>query len=232
MATFSDINVDYVDHMGEDISVVNAARVSFAKIKEAMDSGDEKLIGYLASHDHWSPFAHAFMSFRIKAPMFVARQLVKHQIGLSWNEESRRYIKKDPEFYMPEAWRAAAANVKQGSSANTVDVASTYCANGDIQGRFTYESVCDLADQVYRDMLEQGVAPEQARIVLPVSAMTEWIWSGSLFAFARVANQRLDSHAQKETRMVAQAISDIAQDLFPVSWKTLVLDNNHETGQT
>lgn len=203
------MNVELIDHMGSDLSVVNAARVSFDKTSPALSAGDTALIAYLAEHNHWSPFAHAFLSFRIKAPIFVARQLAKHQVGLSWNEVSRRYVDSEPEFYTPDVWRKRADNVKQGSSDEAVNLVWDVTVHN--ESALTY----------YNDLLAKGVCPEQARMVLPQSMMTDWIWSGSLHAFARVCALRLDSHTQAETRQVAQQISDLAQPLFPASWKAL-----------
>jgi len=209
------IAVEYVDHMGGDLTVVNAARVSFGKHVAQMKDSDAKLIKYLADHDHWSPFAHAALSVRIKAPIFVARQLVKHQIGLSWNEVSRRYVSDEPEFFLPEQWRAAPTDgAKQGSS----------------DGAGLDQSLCDeVLDHVgttallgYNSLLKQGVAPEMARMVLPLNMMTEWVWTGTLYAFARVCNLRLDSHSQPETTQVAERISTLCGAQFPVSWTVLV----------
>lgn len=209
------MNVEYVDHMGSDLSVVNAARVSFAKVKQEFDSDDAKLISYLAKHNHWSPFAHAALSVRIKAPIFVARQLVKHQIGLSWNEVSRRYVSDDPEFYFPTEWRAAPTEgAKQGSS-DGADLHQSYCNS--VHYDATMSGLMS-----YHNMLGQGVAPEMARMVLPQNMMTEWIWTGSVYAFARVCNLRLDAHAQAETTVVAQGIERVCGDQFPVSWDALV----------
>lgn len=216
------IKVELIDKMGDDVSVVNAARVSFAKESEwkyspegkVLGEGDRKLIKYLAEHNHWSPFSHAYASFRIKAPIFVARQLVKHTVGLSWNEVSRRYVSTEPEFYLPKTWRKSASNVKQGSS----DESSEYSENFE-------DSVYNLMDEAlinYNWAIQNGICPEQARMVLPQNTMTEWIWSGSLYAFARVCNLRLDSHTQLETREVAQQISDYMIELFPESWNVLV----------
>jgi len=213
------MEVKLVDHMGSDLSVVNAARVSFAKTSEwdiVPDAGpiegylrvdDERLIKYLAKHNHWSPFGHASMQFHIKAPVFVARQLVKHQVGLVWNEVSRRYVDDEVEFYEPTEWRLAAENKKQGSSDETIpfSVASTY----------------QWTKQTYENLLNAGVAPEMARMVLPQSMMTEWYWSGTLFAFARVCNLRCKPDAQVETQMVANQIDVLAKELFPNSWEAL-----------
>ena len=220
------MQVTLLDKLGTDLTVVNTARVSFAKESELINTSiddskpvyelsdaDEKLVKYLANHNHWTPFGHCFAQFRIKAPIFVARQMVKHQIGLVWNEESRRYIDSEPEFYIPEDWRSRPkGSIKQGSGEA-------------IEGSaFINKKVMALtakALECYGDLLELGTAPEQARMVLPLNTMTEWIWSGSLAAWARVCNLRLDSHAQKETSEVAQQISDHMEHLFPASWKAL-----------
>jgi len=220
----SKITVDLIDHMGDDLRVANAARVSFAKESEyqaypSEDRGwdyklsdkDTKLIHYLAKHGHWSPFSHCFLTFRIKAPIFVARQLQKHQVGLSWNEVSRRYVDTEPEFYMPDVWRKRAENVKQGSLDDGFPVPTENM-------QMFYKGMVSH----YNHLLANGVCPEQARMVLPQSMMTEWYWSGSLYAFARVCKLRLDPHAQKETREVAQWIADYSIKLFPVSWPALM----------
>lgn len=242
--------VTLIDSMGGDLSVVNAARVSFDKESEwcktcsccgmetsgnqvcshcgeyhydvnELSQADSKLISYLSTHNHFSPFCHSFASFRIKAPLFVARQLGKHQVGLAWNEVSRRYVDSEPEFFIPEYWRKKPeGSIKQGSSDETV-----YLWNDD----FSVESIVALrvrqSLQDYNHMLGIGIAPELARMVLPQNTMTEWIWSGSLFAFARVCNLRLDPHAQKECQEVAQMINDEMVKLFPVSWKALVKES-------
>jgi len=194
--------------MGSDLTVVNAARVSFAKHHDTFDIDDDtKLINYLAKHNHWSPFGHASMQFHIKAPVFVARQLVKHQVGLVWNEVSRRYVDDEPEFYTPTEWRRAAENKKQGSSDETIEYS--------VLPAYTF------AKQYYENMLDKGVAPEMARMVLPQAMMTEWYWSGTLYAFARVCNLRCKSDAQKETQDVGWKIDEIAKKLFPVSWRAI-----------
>lgn len=218
----TDMSVEYVQHMGSDLSVVNAARVSFNKHKETMDETDEKLIAYLAQNNHFTPFTHASCTLRIKAPIFVARQLGKHQVGLSWNEVSRRYVDSDPEFYDPGEWRGRPVDgAKQGSS----DAVITHLTDEE-GGTLSVEDAVDYAleqsELLYRWMIDERVAPEQARMVLPQSMMTEWYWTGSLYAFARVCNLRLDPHSQKETREVAEMISDVMKSLFPVSWKALV----------
>jgi len=213
------MEVRLVDHMGSDLSVVNAARVSFAKesewdvipeagpVESLLQERDEKLIKYLAKHNHWSPFGHASMQFHIKAPVFVARQLVKHQVGLVWNEVSRRYVDDEPEFYNPTEWRLAAENKKQGSSDETIE--------------YHLGSTLEFVKTTYSNMLKLGIAPEMARMVLPQSMMTEWYWSGTLYAFARVCNLRCKPDAQVETQMVADQIDKLAEDLFPYSWEAL-----------
>jgi thymidylate synthase (FAD) len=253
------ITVDYIDHMGSDLTTVNAARVSFGKesfgesieydifrddpetIKASVTKykaegwvitsdisdwkitiskptmGDTNLINYLAKHKHMSPFGHAFASFRVKAPIFVARQLVKHQY-LRWNEVSRRYVDDEPEFYVPEVWRGRSADKKQGSDGVVYYHYDKF--QHERKGR-TF-GVDQLCLEEYRDMLEEGVAPEQARMVLPQSTMTEWWWSGSLDAFADVCKLRLKDDTQYETRLVAQMIDKEMATMFPVSWAALV----------
>jgi thymidylate synthase (FAD) len=217
--------------MGSDLGVVNAARVSFDKESDweetdlglTLNDADCKLLSYLATHNHWSPFSHAFASFRIKAPIFVARQLVKHTVGLAWNEVSRRYVSTEPEFYLPDYWRKSASNVKQGSSDDAVKFAVKWYDNdGVFYGDERVQNETQRALSTYLGLLSEGVCAEQARMVLPQNTMTEWIWSGSLYAFARVCNLRLDSHTQKETQIVAEQISKHMSELFPESWKVLV----------
>lgn len=211
--------VNLIDKMGSDLSVVNAARVSFHKVSEEFTDQDAKLINYLAKHKHWTPFAHAFASFRIKAPIFVARQLVKHQVGLAWNEVSRRYVDEEPEFWFPEEWRGKPVNAKQGSSEIIIDLHSEMSNYDDY---YSPESVTEFCVTAYEKMILAGVAPEQARMILPQNMMTEWIWSGSLAAFSRVCKQRLDPHAQEETRNIAELLQQQLQPAFPVSWKALM----------
>lgn len=219
------------DHMGSDLSVINAARVSFGKESQpvewlnydyedgsrcgdliaVLDDRDTKLIKYLAKHNHISPFGHAFASFHVKAPIFVARQLVKHSF-LRWNEVSRRYVDDEPEFYVPDVWRGRSADKKQGSE-GVVDASRVPV------GRAVWS-----AKEAYTQLLAEGVAPEQARMVLPQSTMTEWWWSGSLDAFARMCNLRLPSDTQYETRIVAEQISEVMGELFPVSWRSLLTE--------
>ena len=194
--------------MGNDLTVVNAARVSFDKLSTNLSDKDKKLISYLAKHKHMSPFGHCFATFLVSAPVFVARQLVKHKF-LRWNEVSRRYVDKDPEFYIPEEWRTRPeGNIKQGSGGGTVD----YEIGGTMQ----------FVRETYNNLLKEGVAPEQARMVLPQNTMTEWYWSGSLDAFADMCNLRLKEDAQHESKLVAKEISFVMDSLYPVSWKELM----------
>jgi len=229
------IETTYVDHMGSDLSVVNAARVSFGKKSHCtetkwvemgdwsgdmpvVDDRDTKLIKYLAKHKHISPFGHAFASFHIKAPIFVARQLVKHKF-LRWNEISRRYVDDEPEFYVPQTWRGRSADKKQGSE-GVVEVMDGYF-HADELGNTISEVTLDL----YNNLLSEGVAPEQARMVLPQSTMTEWYWSGSLDAFADMCRLRCKEDTQYESRLVADPISEKLGQLYPVSFKALMEEN-------
>jgi len=227
-------SVTLIDHMGDDLSVVNAARVSFGKRVELdasqyddveyegcitqipiLRDGDVKLINYLAKHNHWSPFGHTSLQFHIKAAVFVARQLVKHQVGLTWNEISRRYVDSEPEFHTPEVWRGSAENKKQGSSDEEININPRNDMMDD------YQLALSRSKWTYEELLRKGVCPEQARMVLPQSMMTEWYWSGTLYAFARVCNLRCKDDAQLETQLIANKIDEQAKDIFPVSWKAL-----------
>lgn len=203
-----------IEKMGTDLTVANAARVSFGKKKTKFSKQDAKLIGYLASHNHWTPFGHCSMQYHISAPVFVARQLVKHQVGLVWNEVSRRYVDSPPEIYTPSGWRGRAEDKKQGSDESNI-----------VWERWLeYESLTKTAIGAYQRMLDSGICPEQARMILPQSMMTEWYWSGTLMAFARVCNLRCKSDTQLETRIVADQIDKLSLGEFPVSWKALRKD--------
>jgi thymidylate synthase (FAD) len=214
------MDVTLVDSMGSDLSVVNAARVSFAKVHDNFDNDkDTKLINYLAKHNHWSPFGHASLQFHIKAPVFVARQLVKHQIGLTWNEVSRRYVDDEPTFYYPLIWRGKADDKKQGSSSVEIDINPVGSSGPAMVD--AYKQAMQKCKWTYEELLRKGVCPEQARMVLPQSMNTEWYWSGTLYAFARVCNLRCKPDAQVETQMVADQIDKLSADTFPVSWEAL-----------
>jgi len=212
----SDITVEYIDHCGSDISVVNAARVSFnreSKKESVLSEKDTKLIQYLAKHNHKSPFNHAFLSFRVKAPLFCARQLVKHEY-LPWNEVSRRYVDEEVEFYVPKEWRSRPQeSIKQGSG----DIIYNNMYVVDRCNIFTEES-----KQLYEELLSMNIAPEQARMILPQNMMTSWIWSGTLFAFVKMLKLRLDPHTQQETQEVAKQLSKYVEQLFPISYQALM----------
>ena len=221
------IKATLIDHMGNDLTVVNAARVSFGKKREALGfvgidgvmqpvlhDTDIKLIDYLAKHKHMSPFGHCFASFHVKAPVFVARQLVKHKF-LRWNGISRRYVDDEPEFYDPEVWRGRSKDKKQGSSDSQITNIRDDLVNSKVwlhNGRSII---------LYRDMIFAGIAPEQARMVLPQSTMTEWYWSGSMDAFADMCNLRCKPDTQAETREVADQIYEQMEKIFPISWSAL-----------
>lgn len=259
----AEITVQYLDHLGTDLTVVNAARTSFGKESDwetntdgtyagpvnHLKPADANLIRFLATGyrtseweeflgevrdvalngspadltdllhaykrraQHWAPFAHPHMQIRMKLPIFLARQFVKHQIGGAWSEESRRYMSSEPEFWFPKEWHGRPEDIKQGS-----DGAHPY------QQRVTDAAMASTASSLcaYNDLLSAGVAPEEARIVLPLNTMTTVTWTGSLLFWSRVCNQRLDSHAQKAANELAGQIAAIAQPLFPVSWAALV----------
>jgi len=210
------IKATLMDHMGSDITVVNSARVSFGKKSDNTytTDKDEKLIWYLAEHKHMSPFGHCFASFHVKAPVFVARQLVKHKF-LRWNEISRRYVDDEPELYEPDVWRGRSADKKQGSSGVVEPLESFFHADDN------ETTINEAVLALYNNLLVEGVAPEQARMVLPQSMMTEWYWSGSLDAFADMCLLRCASDTQQETQEVANQISRSMHKLFPVSWMAL-----------
>ena len=208
-----------LNHMGTDLTVVDAARVSFHKTSsEFTEKQNHKLIKYLADHGHYSPFGHCFASFHVKAPIFVARQLLKHEY-LRCNEVSRRYVDDTPEFYMPEVWRGRAKDKKQGSS-DKVIIVQDYLGDEVVHDPVDWSIRVSL--DTYERLLEEGVAPEMARIVLPLNMYTEWYWSGSLDAFANMAKLRLGKDSQEETREIAKQISNIMEDKFPISWSSLV----------
>lgn len=220
------MKVELLDFMGSDLAVVNAAKVSFDKQSDweweddegmmlyTLSRKDKKLIRYLAEHNHWTPFAHATVKFRVTIPIYVARQLAKHQVGGVVNEVSRRYVSYTPVLDVPTAWRKSAENVKQGSSDELVPMDSAM--------RSRIEGVMEDCLMLYGDLLLMGVCPEQARVVLPLCSETTWVWTGSLVFFARICKLRLDPHAQKETRDVAKEFAKHMAELFPVSWAALM----------
>ena len=234
MKTTNKSTVELIDSMSTDLTIVNAARVSFDKESEwehecdgmcfsctcsdpitlgqHLSKQDEKLINYLAKHNHWSPFAHTSIQLRVNAPIFVARQLVKHQVGGVWNEVSRRYVDDEPVFYFPDKWRKRAENVKQGSGEEHEDQELAYVKSG---------FVTDWAVKAYNVLNDAGFAPEQTRMLLPQNMMTSWYWTGSLMFFHRVYKQRTGPTAQLETQEVAHQIGEICSNLFPTSWRAL-----------
>lgn len=252
------IRVELVDNMGSDLTVVNAARVSFDKESEwaeakectcgaedefectcgsdawvaGLQKGDKKLVSYLAKHGHFTPFTHPQITLRETVPIFVARQRFKHVVGFTYNEVSRRYVADEPEFYTPDVWRSKPeGSIKQGSGTETVITMSNpipscqndeFCCGETDSMSNTYEEYTDLAQEMYSNMLKAGVAPEQARMVLPQSMMTSYYVTGSLQAFARMVKQRKDAHAQKEIQDLAKLVEDIIRPLYPVSWSALV----------
>ena len=208
------MKVILLDSLGNDLTVVNAARVSFNKVSEEFDGSDEKLVNYLASHNHWTPFSHVQYQVRISAPIFVARQWFKHQIGITRNEVSRRYVSDSPQFHTPDSWRMRPDNMKQGSEGR---LPLEKEAVWDLNIREHHNACLNM----YRDMVADGICPEQARMVLPQSMMTEWVETGSLTAAARVASLRLDSHAQAEIQELAKLYVREIEGIAPYSWKAL-----------
>ena len=206
--------VAYIDHMGDDEQVCDAARVSMDKASDMFTSSqNERLIGYLAKHEHWSPFSHCFIKLRFDAPIFIARQLAKHQIGFAWNEVSRRYVNTPPNFWLPTGLRKKADSVKQGSMDTLHEHSDTLME----EMWYQYSVLADLYDK----LVEEGVCAEQARSILPQSMMTQWVWSGSLYAWARMYNLRSDPHAQREVQHYASLVHDIIEKKFPISWRNL-----------
>jgi len=229
------MKAEYVDHMGSDLSIVNAARVSFDKIsshvyvdeegnefEELVATGlrgpttkadDQRLIRYLAKHDHWTPFAHTSITLRMKAPVPIRTQCFKHKQGLVENEESRRYISSRPELFVPEYFRCKPeGSMKQGSGGR-------HPLSDDWM--LAYKVQCDEAISLYMLMLDDGICPEQARFILPQGVKVNWIWTGNLYAFANFYLKRTDAHAQKEIQQLAAMVGEVIAPLFPVSWKAL-----------
>ena len=275
------IRVEYLDHLGTDLTVVNAARGSFGKESgwnvehkvhphpndpeasvfskiRTLKPADAKLINYLATGyrtsewdellweiraavmhgnpadlteilhtykrkaQHWAPFAHPQLQIRMSLPIFLARQFVKHQVGAVWSEESRRYISDEPGVWFPKEWHTRPEDIKQGSEGPITHM--TWNDGGDVEREEIDPIVRELTAQqlhAYMQMVEGGVAPEEARIVLPLNTMTTVTWTGSLLFWSRVCNQRVDSHAQLAAQELGRLIADIVQPLYPVSWKAL-----------
>jgi len=214
-----------VDFMGTDARVVDAARVSFSKLSEDYtEEQNDKLLSYLAKHNHFTPFSHPQITIHEKVPIFVARQRFKHVVGFTYNEVSRRYVSDEPEFFTPKEWRGKPVNAKQGSSDEVInwlnyDGDSPYPVSIDIHDEYKY--LIEYCEQVYSRMIKDGVAPEQARMVLPQSLMTEYYCTGSLSAWARAYKLRIDSHSQKEIQELATQWGKILEPLFPKSWEAL-----------
>lgn len=226
----SEIKVELLDSMGDDLACVNAAKVSFANESEwewqteyesgvpvndtpVLSAKDKKLIDYLARHDHWTPFAHTALKFRVAAPVPIRTQCFKHKVGMVENEESRRYISSEPEFYIPDFIRSKPeGSIKQGSG--TKHYASDMWLED-------YEFHMQQSGNLYANMIQDGVCPEQARFVLPQGAIVNWIWTGNLVSFANFYNKRTDTNAQKEVQVVAELVGKEVERIFPVSWKAL-----------
>lgn len=227
------IKAEYISHMGDDLTVANAARVSFDKHKELIDGSDEKLIKYLYNHSHWSPFAHPQITLRETVPIFVARQRFKHSVAFAYNEISRRYVDSPPEFYVPDEWRGKAENKKQGSSDEIIthvydpvdysngDIEYTQEHNNKIPTSQAYQEYIKDAQSMYQCLLDSGICPEQARMILPQSMMTSYYVTGSLYAFMNAYKLRIDSHSQKEIQYLALEWDKILSKLYPISWNLI-----------
>lgn len=224
------MEAELIDHMGSDLTVVNAARVSFDKESDweegvcdckpgctvgidVLSEQDSRLISYLSKHNHFTPFTHCTITMRETVPIFVARQRFKHTVGFSYNEVSRRYVDDKPEFFHPIGWRKRAENIKQGSSEELIEATEAMSE--------AYSDFIKTCEDIYEKIIDARVAPEQARMVLPQSMYTSYYVTGSLYAWARAYNLRSDSHAQKEIQMLSEQWNGIIQPLFPVSWKSL-----------
>jgi thymidylate synthase (FAD) len=208
------MNVEYIDHMGNDESVASAARVSFDKRAETYPpDANHGLIRYLARNQHEIPFAHAVITLRVTAPIAVRAQAFKHKVGFVESEISRRYVSEEPDWYLP-VFRERAPSVKQGSGV-------AFASPEQSAFQEDYEDAMEACIKLYNRFIEAGVAPEQARFILPQGVMTQWVWTGSLLAFSRFYNLRADSHAQREIRELAGMVSDIIAPLYPVSWAAL-----------
>ena len=215
------MKAEYIDHMGNDASVVRAARVSFSSdTTEFNEDKDCKLINYLAHHSHWTPFAHTSVTLRMTAPLPIRTQCFKHKVGFSENEESRRYISSKPSFFIPDQFRKAPqGSVKQGSGE---DMHPT----GNKHWKRQFQTVNTVCLEAYEMAVAGGMCPEQARFMLPQGTEVSWYWTGSIAAFARFVKQRLDPHAQVEIQNLAKQVSTIIKPMFPVSWEALAGENN------
>ena len=237
------IKVEIIDHMGTDLSTVNSARVSFDKestwenweaveqpsaitgntyAEPVLSNKDKGLIKYLADHKHLTPFRHNQIQLRCHAPIFLARQLGKHQAGLSWNEVSRRYVDSEPEFFWPDEWRGRPeGSIKQGSHGIVKDIKHPEFDGSEHVAQFMNRKMKELSE-LYNSLLDSGIAPEMARMVLPQSMMTSWYWTGNLLAFAHVYKERIAEGAQLEAQHFAKELDKVIRPLYPVSWSALV----------
>lgn len=211
----SQLKVELLDHMGSDLTVANVARVSFNNWKDTLDDRDVKLINYLAVHEHSSPFRHPQIQLRCSAPIFLARQLQKHTVGLTWNEVSRRYVDTDIEFFVPDSWRSRPTDGMKQGSGEVLESEDSSLYQGWV------DEAVDKSYQTYLDLIDNGVAPEMARMVLPQSMMVSWVWTGSLTSFFHIYRLRAEAHAQKEAQDFAQLIEEVVQPLFPHCWSAL-----------
>lgn len=241
------MKAELIDFMGDDITVVNAARVSFDKESDwcfdesyvrpitlepviYLSEKDQKLISYLAKHNHWTPFSHVMITMRETVPIFVARQRFKHMVGFTYNEVSRRYVDDEPEFYVPEVWRGKPENAKQGSSdeiLNDIKLELMHpgdTVKSDLTVDHSYKVFLWYASKLYKGMIDAGVAPEQARMVLPQSMYTSYYCTGSLAAWARAYKQRIDPHSQKEIQDLAKMWGNVIGEIKGLenSWKVLI----------
>lgn len=212
------MKIELLEVFGSDLTVVNAARVSFNKWKNELDESDEKLIRYLIKHDHWTPFSHPQLRLRISAPIFVAREWYRHTIGVSRNEVSRRYVTEEPEFWYPDYFRIKNKNIKQGSEDRPSEFNDFFISK--------YTKLIEACKDLYNEMIEKDIAPEQARAILPQSMITTWIETGSLYFYLRVLNLRSSLDAQKEIRMLALELKNILQEKFPLSFKAFLEKQN------
>lgn len=224
------IAIELVDSMGDDLRVANVARVSFNKWKEEFDNKDARLIDYLASHEHLSPFRHTAISIRCKAPVFLARQLGKHQAGLSWNEVSRRYVDAGIEFFVPDNWRSRPTDgIKQGSG-DIIDKYEKWTTSafglGATNLKTEYQYLVHTAIACYDNMISYGVAPEMARMVLPQSMMVDWVWTGNLLSMFHIYRLRIGEGSQEEAKEFAKLLEEVVQPIFPHCWSALKGDSN------
>ena len=217
----TNMHIDYLDHMGNDLMIANVARVSMDKYHDTFDEvSDTRLIKYLCREQHWSPLSHPKIQLRLTLPIFIARQWEKHRIGairgydiFDQNEVSRRYVDSKPAFFYPDSWRLRPeSNIKQGSGGTVPN---------QIELQILYSDYIDNCRATYRMLIDEGLAPEQARMFLPQSMMTSWVETGSLLYWSRVYNLRVDAHAQKEIQDLAVQLDPIMRNLFPVAWPEL-----------